>query len=160
MVEHSYSILSILVTFSRKKTLSINVDKNTQTSECSGRSNWTKATPQAQPTMVTSSPNWYGLHLINVSESINQVNYRLAPSPIHLIIQLGTMTSKKTEKTKIKVGEEVGSGCSLLQIGNIGGKKKYKQTIHQICHSCPRKHSFDSHLCLSKDNSSVLWCSS
>lgn len=56
--------------------------------------------------MVTSSPNWYRLHLINVSESINQVNYGLAPSPILLIILLGTMSGIKTEKTTIKRKEK------------------------------------------------------
>lgn len=73
--------------------------------------------------MVTSSPNWYRLHLINVSESINQVNYGLAPSPILLIILLGTMSGIKTEKTTIKRRND----CVLLQMANMEKEEKYKQ---------------------------------
>lgn len=94
--------------------------------DCSGKSNWTKATPSPQPTTVTSSPNWYELHLINVSESINQVNYGLAPSPILRIIQLGTMSGVKTEKTTIKRRGGKTKDNVLLQMANMEKEEKYR----------------------------------
>lgn len=107
--------------------------------------------------MVTSSPNWYRLHLINVSESINQVNYGLAPSPILLIILLGTMSGIKTEKTTIKRRREKEMIMCCYR-WPIWKKKKNtnKDTLTLNCYSFPIKYSFESHLCLSKENCVVL----
>lgn len=107
--------------------------------DCSGKSNWTKATPSPQPTTVTSSPDWYELHLINVSESINQVNYGLAPSPILRIIHLGTMSAAKTEKATIKRRGGKNKGQRAAADGQHGKRRKIQRHIKPNLSFFPHK---------------------
>lgn len=61
---------------------------------------WQQGSPEACPTILTRSPNWYKAHLINVSESINQVNYCRTLTLIPLNPALDNNQLKKKEKRK------------------------------------------------------------